>query len=244
MCNSHDFIPHKDPESDEDFVYLVHYPKEHGLTFDDFHPAPKDTKLSQQAIFTLRPHWQVVAEKIRDFHARFAAHNTRFKNPRCSAPDRFIVLCLYREALGKLEHASDLDAKKINFEVITKVHTVLDLRIAEPKDAVFYTKDAFLQPLEPQYAHPRLDFYDRGPEHRADSYFWTGFGRLMEWRREGWPGNVPVRAIEKERKQRERRRRKGKELLRETTSEGLLEALKDDLIWGEELDADPGRPWA
>ncbi|KAJ4990553.1 hypothetical protein SVAN01_04000 [Stagonosporopsis vannaccii] len=252
MCDiSHEeIIPHDGIVPDDDpplFVYRLDYPKHRSQTLNTFHP-PLATKLPNappDAFQTPKPYWQVVAAKIHDLHARFAAHNAIIGNPRCSGPDRRAVLLLYREALAKLEHTTPLIARKIHLEAVTKVSTILDLRVAEPDDGVFYAKDAFLSPLEPQYAAPRLEFYDRENGEGDDGYFWTGYGRLWEWRREGWPRVVPWKAIERERRAREKRRRKGWDMLREPVSEGMMKAYETDAMdWGNEVDADPGRPWA
>lgn len=168
-------------------------------------------------------------------------------NQHCSGPDRRAVLSLYREALAKLEHVSEVTARRIHLETVVKLSTILDLRVAQPDDDVFYIKGALLSPLEPQYAAPRLEFYDRGDGEGDDGSFWAGYGRLWEWRKEGWPRVVPWKAIERERRAREERGRDGRGMLRETASEALIKVLDpgaDAVEWGEEVDADPGRPWA
>ncbi|KAJ8118530.1 hypothetical protein OPT61_g501 [Boeremia exigua] len=195
------YIPHKDANPPP-FIYRLDYPKEEGLTWGDFHPERAQS--SQSHSKPSGPHWRLVANEIQDLRTRFAKHNAQYGNPRCSGPDRTAVLSVYAEALTKLEHTSVGDAYRINLEVISKVKTILDLRTAEPNDPVFYTADALLRPLEPQYAQPRLDFYGR-TDGSDDCYYYAGFARLTAWREEGWPEVYPVRAVEQEMRERKRR---------------------------------------
>lgn len=239
-------IPHKDPNPPDPDPMPVDFPKEQGLTLTDFHPESKETRpfLSIGHNGTSVPHWKTVANEINDLRTRFAKHNPQGINPRCSNSDRAAVLAVYQEALVKLEHASDIDSIKINVEVKTKVSTILDVRAAKPDDSVFYTKDTFLSPLEPHYAQPRLNYYNRDNGDGDDSYYWTGLRRLREWRKGGWPKAYPAKAVEQEMRERKERRRRGRKMLRDTPKEGLSKALKaDPLDWGEEVDADPDRPW-
>lgn len=169
--------------------------------------------------------------------------NPKGFHTRCSNIDRSAVIAVYNEALIELEHKDNIDANKIHLEVKTKVSTILDLREAASDDAVFYAKGAFLSPLEPQYAQPRLDYYDRGSGVGDDSFYWTGFKRLREWRKAGWPKAYPKTAVEREMRERKRRRNRGTGMITIRREEMLTELKLDTLDWGEEVDADPGRPW-
>lgn len=232
-------VPHKDP--DDHPVLDVRYEKDHGLTLAGFHPPLQDATQRTRKTSGPDTFWQVVADRITDLRNRFAAHNALLDNPRCSAVDRRAVLAVYNEALGKLEHISALDAHKINLEVVAKVSVILDLCIAKPEDAVFYCKDSLLAPLEPQYAQPRLDYYARGV--MDDSFYWTGFTRLREWRKEGWPHVYPERAVEKERMDMERIWRKGMTSGQFNCQVFWMAYGSKAVDWGEEVDADPERPW-
>lgn len=236
-------VPHKDPDPPP-FVFRVNYAKEDGLTWAHFHPESTGTKPSQRDHEALGPHWKRVADDIHGLRTRFVQHNPKSGNPRCCSLDRSAVLAVFQEALAKLEHASDIDSRKIHLEVMRKVTTILDLRTAEPNDPVFLTKDAFITPLEPHYAQPRLDYYNRGTEDADDSFYYTGIRRLIDWRKEGWPNVYPANAVEREKREREERQREGRTMLRDTPREGLLIAYgADPMEWGEEVDADPDRPW-
>ena len=238
-------VTHDDPDSPTSPLQ-VDYKKEKGLIWDDFHPeakARKTAKSSQPHSEPSEPYWKHVADKIQDLRARFANHIPKGGNPRCCNLDRSAVLAVYQEALCKLEHTCDIDARKINLEVIGKVSTILDLRIAQSNDPVFTTEDAFLSPLEPHYAHPRLEYYDREENNGDDSYYRAGFVRLKEWRKEGWPDVYPARAVERERKETAKMRRGGKAMLRPLAVEVLLAYPMDVSDWGEEMNADPNRPW-
>lgn len=237
-------IPHANPPPPP-LNYVLDYPKDDSLTWESFHPPLADTKPPPQAVQAqgAASCWQHIAAKIQDLHARFAAHNEPFGNPHCSGPDRRAVLSLYCEALAKLEHTTPVIALRIHVEVMRKAHTILGLRPAEPDDDVFYTKDAVLSPLEPQYAEPRLDFYDSFGEGN-DRYYWAGYTRLQEWRKGGWPKDVPWGAVQRERREREWKENSGMGLLRETAGEALMAAFEGAVDWGEEVDADPARSWA
>lgn len=233
-------IPHEDPNPAVlEAPTPVHFPKEAGLTWTNFHPEPNRNKpLQPDSTPTLE--WRRVAEEIEDLRARFIKRNPRGFESACSNIDRSAVIAVYNEARLKLEHVSDIDAIKIHLETKTKVCTILDLRKAAPDDMVFYTKDAFLSPLEPHYAQPRLDYYDRGIGDGDDSYYWTGIERLKEWRKDGWPNVYPEKAVERE--IRERQRRKGM-----TTTQIHVEMFRarveDSPDRGEEVNADSERPW-
>ena len=77
---------------------------------------------------------------------------------------------MYNEALVELEHVTNIDAIKIHLEAKKKVSKILDLQKVAPNDAVFYTKSAFLSPLEPHYAQPWLDYCDRDNGDGNDSF--------------------------------------------------------------------------
>ncbi|KAF1928085.1 uncharacterized protein M421DRAFT_5733 [Didymella exigua CBS 183.55] len=236
-------VPHEDPSSPLGTTIDVDFPRGPELTWTDFHPELHGSSAlpSPQDRISSGPQWRRVADEIDDVRARFINHNPIGFHPRCSSVDRSAVLVVYNEALVKLEHASNIDAIKIYLEVKTKVSTILDLREAKPDDAVFYIKSAFLSPLEPHYAQPRLDYYDRGFSDGDDSFYRSGIGRLVEWRKGGWPNIYPAEAVEREMRERERR-----------ASMSLIEIHGDDLLkaqtanpldWGEEVDADSNRPW-
>lgn len=236
-------IPYANPDPASPPL-CIDYPREDGLEMTDFIPQLQFSTPAIRSKSGPEPYWQFIANQLLDSRNRFAAHNSNLDNPRCSSVDRSAVLAVYNEALTRLQHVSRVDALKINVEVTIKVMTILDLRGAEPTDSVFYTKNAFLSPLEPQYAKPRLNYYNRGTDNAGDSYYYHGYRRLSEWRKEGWPHAYPEKAVERERKERDYRRRKGRELLRETDPEGLQRIQKKDAMkWGDEVDADPERPW-
>lgn len=238
-------IPHEDPDPPVlEIPTPVHFAKEIGLTWADFHPEtgrikPPEVGLPQPNNASL-PQWRRVADEIENLRARFIRSIPRGFDHRCSNLDRSAVIAVYNEALIALEHASNIDAIKIHLEAKTKISTILDLRKAAPNDAVFYKRGAFLKPLDPHYAQPRLDYYDRGTGAGNDSYYWTGVKRLKEWRKAGWPNVYPEKAVEREIT--ERQRRQGMSKL-QTHEERLRERTADSLDWGEEVDADPERPW-
>ncbi|KAG9203908.1 hypothetical protein G6514_002069 [Epicoccum nigrum] len=232
-------IAHADPDPGPENPLNLEHPKESNLTLSDFmDPRVQRTEES-------KPHWRHLATQLLAARNSFAARNPAADNPRCSAPDRSAVLAVYNEALRRVEHICKRDAQALDEEVTKKVETILDLRRAEAQDAVFYADSgAFLCPLEPQYAHPRLDYYDRGKGEGGDGdgYGRAAWMRLRVWRGEGWPRVVPERAVEREKRERERERRR-RRLRRKVDEdlEGLERVVAGE--WGEEVDADPERPW-
>lgn len=238
-------IPHEDPDPPVlETPTPVHFQKGAGLASIDFHPEPNRTKPPpRQPDNASLPQWRRVLDEIENLRARFVTGNPKGFHPRCSNIDRSAVIAVYNEALIRLEHKANIDAIKIHLEVKTKVSTILDLRRAAPDDAVFYAKGAFLSPLEPQYAQPRLDYYDRGSGVGDDSFYWTGYKRLREWRKEGWPKVYPEMAVEREMRERKRRRNRGIGTIAFHREEMLTELKPDALDWGEEVNADPERPW-
>lgn len=236
-------IPHTDPDPPKSMP--VGYAKEEGLTWETFHPELKQGgQVAPLHRNDPNVHWKRVANNIHDHRTRFTQHNQRGGNPRCSTIDRSAVLAVYQEALSKIERTSKTESCTIFLEVRQKVETILDLRTAEPNDAVFTAKNTFLSPLEPQYAQPRLNYYNREPTMDEDSYHYAGAARLREWRKEGWPSVYPAKAVQRERRERKERRREGRKMLRETAAEGLVRAYERDSVeWGEEVDAEPARPW-
>ncbi|KAF3039577.1 hypothetical protein E8E12_008712 [Didymella heteroderae] len=238
-------IPHADPDPPVlDTPLPVNFPKKAAFTWTDFHPESGRARIHPpQSDDASLPQWQRIADEIENLRARFIKQNPKAFNATCSNIDRSVVIAVYNEALSKLEHAANIDAIKIHLEVKTKVSTILDLRRAAPDDAVFYTQGAFLSPLEPHYAQPRLDYFNRGISDGDDSYYWTGIRRLREWRKGGWPKVYPEKAVRREMREREERRRRGMGTIA-VHREDLLTALAaDSLDWGEEVDANPGRPW-
>ncbi|KAJ4312342.1 hypothetical protein N0V94_007496 [Neodidymelliopsis sp. IMI 364377] len=235
-------IPHEDPNIP--FVVMVGFPKEQGLTWEDFHPVPKEgdqCRPLHQVDEESQPLWKHTANELHDLRTRFAKHVFRRNNPRCSTVDRSAVLAVYNEALSILEHASDIKADGIYDEVREKVEIILDLVQAEPYASAFNTGASYLTPLEPQYAHPRLDFYDRG--EGDDSMYLLAYTRLNEWRKEGWPDVYPEQAVAREAEER-RRRIAARRDSRLSDAEGLRRWYgKDAAEWGDEVDADPKRPW-
>ncbi|OSS45151.1 hypothetical protein B5807_09213 [Epicoccum nigrum] len=226
-------IAHADPDPGPENPLNLEHPKEPNLTLSDFmDPRAQRTEES-------KPYWRHLAAQLLAARNSFAARNPAADNPRCSALDRAAVLAVYNEALRRVEHMCKRDVQALDEEVTKKVETILDLRCAEVEDAVFYVDSAFLRPLEPQYAQPRLDYYDRGKGEGSDGYGRAAWMRLREWRGEGWPRVVPVRAVEREKRERERRRRLRREV--DEDLEGLERVVAGE--WGEEVDADPERPW-
>ncbi|XPS77044.1 hypothetical protein M3J09_009085 [Ascochyta lentis] len=242
-----DMIPHEVPKDSPASSPQLYYPKQGGLTWEDFHPAPLDEKESLPLHKEdSRPgtNWKQIANSIYAHRTRFALHNKPIGNPRCCNLDRSTVLAVYQEALAILEHTSDLDAEKIYREVRRKVDVILDIRTAQPNDSIFLIEDTFLKPLEPQYAYPRLNYYNRGDGQEDDRSFGGGWPRLKAWRKEGWPHVYPKQAVEQEKKMRAELKRKGRRRLRPTRSEEVLIGYHIDAAeWGDEVDADSERPW-
>lgn len=238
-----DEISYQDPNPCMDLA--MEQPQEDSLTWEHFHPPPKHViKPFHRPDSRDRNHWKHIVNTINDHRIRFAQHTPAGGNSKCCNLDRSAVLAVYHEALSRLEHISKADSCRIFVEARTKVETILDLRTAAPSDPVFSPVDAFLKPLEPHYAQPRLNYYDRERANQDDSYYWTGQARLVAWRDEGWPKVYPVRAVEREKRERRERQKKGRRLLRITAAEGLMTALdRDPKAWGEEVDADPERAW-
>lgn len=246
-------VTHADPDPGHENPLNLNHPKDHSLTLSDFlqtqqsapprltwkTEAPEPHRRPAPTVEGPQPYWQALASQLLAARNSFAARNAVGDNPRCSAPDRSAVLAVYNEALQRIEHLSTLDARRLNIEITQKVTTILDLRCAQPGDAVFFVDSAFLSPLEPQYAHPRLDYYDRGVAEGSDGYGRAAWMRLREWRRDRWPVEYPGRAVERERKERERRKRRGTKV--DTDLEGLERVVAGE--WGDEVDADPERLW-
>lgn len=240
---SRDIIPHEAPGSPSGTPKPIDHPKEAGLTWNDFHPEPHGPRLRppRQNKTDPKPEWQRVSDELEDLRARFIKQNPVGWHPRCSNVDRSTVLAVYNEALVKLEHATRIVAIRINLEVRKKVATVLGLREAAPRDQVFYTKGAFLKPLEPQYAQPALHYYNRVARDGDDSHYRSGIKRLRAWRKGGWPEVYPEEAVERERREKKRRARMSPGQVRVDDLRTVQAA--DPLDWGEEVDADPDRPW-
>lgn len=232
-------IPHEDPDPEPSTALDVDYPTEKDLEWDDFHPPLKEgVEELHKYDGSNETYWKYVANKINDCRKRFAQHNPHIDNPRLSNPDRSAVLAVYNEALPVLEHTTKITSSRIYLEVRAKVECILDVRTAAPSDPVFLTKDAYLSPLEPHYAHPRLDYYKRDTTNGDDSYYLTGYDRLYAWRREGWPKVYPAKAVEREKRERARWKREGRRKMRKTGEE-QRESL-DWLDWGETVDANVG----
>ncbi|KAJ4410844.1 hypothetical protein N0V91_001773 [Didymella pomorum] len=235
-------IPHEDPDTPAlETPTPVHFPKEDGLTWIDFHPEPSRTKPPlPQPDNASSPQWRRAADEIENLRARFIKQNRKGFHARCSNIDRSAVIAVYNEALIELEHTSNIDAIEIQLEAKKKVSTILDIRKAAPDDAVFYATGAFLSPLEPHYAQPRLDYYDRDNGDGHDAFYWTGIKRLKEWRKGGWPRVYPAKAIEREMRERPRMKLMTK---LQINAELVRARTVDSLDWGAEVDADPDRPW-
>ncbi|KAF1919881.1 hypothetical protein BDU57DRAFT_570017 [Ampelomyces quisqualis] len=129
---------------------------------------------------------------IRETRLRFARGTPDHGGDHCTALDRRTVLDIYAQALGQLSSAPEKHIQ-IAAECTRKVRVVLSLITADPDDIVFLTAGQLLSPLEPQYANPRIERGD-------DQYGYRAQWRLHAWRREGWPGKYPGKAIEREMK--------------------------------------------
>ena len=96
-----------------------------------------------------------------------------------------------------------------------------------------------MRPLQPQYAQPRLDYYDRGKG--SDGYGRAAWMRLREWRRDGWPKKALNEAVERDERESDKRVRQGKTVNEDL--EGMERVVAGEGEWGEEVDAHPERPW-
>lgn len=104
--------------------------------------------------------------------------------------DRRIAVDIYDQALAALSKAPSKH-EQIVAECKRKTRVVLGETAVEPQNEVFHPDGQLLQPLEPQYAEPRIKF-------TADEYGYRAQWRLDAWRRDGWPRVYPMNAIEKE----------------------------------------------
>jgi len=118
-------IPHEDPDPPVlETPTPVHFAKEIGLTWADFHPETGQNKPSlPQPNNASLPQWQRIRDEIENLRARFIKSNPKGFDPRCSNLDRSAVIAVYNEALIALEHASNIDAIKVHLEVKTKIST-------------------------------------------------------------------------------------------------------------------------
>ncbi|OAL54581.1 hypothetical protein IQ07DRAFT_596080 [Pyrenochaeta sp. DS3sAY3a] len=157
------------------------------LTHGDFHEnlASDNAEVSPVPAEKERQTPQEIRSNLLSARNSFAATIPVEGNEICYGPDRAAVLRVYQQGLEKITAANH---KQVKAEVSLKVKTILCLREAEPEDVVFASKGMVLEPLEPQYAEPRIDFmYDQSG--------YTATKRLNRWRREGWPEVFPRQAI-------------------------------------------------
>ncbi|KAL6710096.1 hypothetical protein ACN47E_009887 [Coniothyrium glycines] len=154
---------------------------------------------------------------------RFAKKNDRSdENSICNVWDRAAVLAVFQQALTRITAENH---KNIYLEAIRKVEIILNIRGARPTDMVF-ARTMLLDPLEPQYAKPRIEGED-------DDYGYQASCRLQAWRKEGWPNVIPEKAIAEERK-------KGESLAKGDLTD---EVLRDRALawpeedWGDEVNA-------
>jgi hypothetical protein len=106
----------------------------------------------------------------------------------CCPADYAAVIGIYSEALRKI--TSEIH-ERILSETNLKVKVVLGINQVDSYDVVFTKAGMLLEPLEPQYAEPRIEWSDDPYRHHA---MW----RLRNWRKEGWPDVYPRNAIEEE----------------------------------------------
>jgi hypothetical protein len=109
------------------------------------------------------------------------------KSKLCSPRDRAAVLDVYQHGLKIINDRNHVNVK---YEVDLQVNIILGLR--DPKEfELSFTNKMLLPPLDPLYAHPRIEFRDDPHERHAD---W----RLREWKKGGWPDKLPEGAITRE----------------------------------------------
>ncbi|KAH9874789.1 hypothetical protein IAQ61_003979 [Plenodomus lingam] len=189
----------------------------------------------------------LTAQRLRSerdsFARRFEANN---KNRICCAVDRAAVLTVYNEALEMVAEWEVQQTKTqaafapsssflgrneaeryraLIHEVKTKSKVILGIVDAGPDHSVF-SNSLLLNPLEPQYATPRIDMHDDSKQYYATR-------RLNAWRTEGWPHKYPVAAITLE-SNNNRRASAGHE--RYNTGNSANNWTVED--WGGEVDAD------
>jgi hypothetical protein len=101
------------------------------------------------------------------------------------------VINIYDEALSLLGSGRAEAYQQMASEVSHKAKILLEILDADPDDPAFSTVGQLLQPLEPQYAVPRLLPKNDGHCRRAQ---W----RSNSWRKEGWPAVYSREAIRHE----------------------------------------------
>lgn len=163
------------------------------------------------------------ALKLREARDRLAKGIPIGGNKLCCTTDRAAALHVYYEALNTINSTNH---ETVLFEATLKVETILGILKADPHDVVFSQSAMLLNPLEPQYAEPRIKYNNDKNGYRAA---W----RLKAWRKAGWPGAYPGRAIRGERKIEKLPRGGGRgdiELRKK-----MEDWAKED--WGDEVDA-------
>lgn len=130
----------------------------------------------------------------------------------CCPRDRGAVLDIYTEVLSKINAENH---KQLYVEANTKIKVILGILKVGPRDEVFTRM--LLEPIEPLYARPRIEF-------RKDKYGHRAATRIQEWRKDGWPDRFPAKAI------REEKARRGK--FRSWSDEDW--SLKDVQGWDDE----------
>ena len=137
--------------------------------------------------------------QLRDTRDRYIRKNWRLENDTGQNIIRAAVLEIFEQAFDKLALLPRYH-EQIASEVLRKIKVVLGIIDAEPSEPVFLSAGQLLNPLEPQYAQPRItEFSDdkKSPEwyeHRTQH-------RLEQWRAEGWPEVYPEKAVKREEKE-------------------------------------------
>lgn len=159
-----------------------------GLSMSHFlYSGPLDTPTSTPSI--LDSDASRLSTRLCESRLRFIKQvPIDLKSELCSPRDRRAALAVYNEAIeaSKSTNANHLD---VETEAEARIETILGIKRADPSDRVF--QKSLLLPIDPMYAEPRIEASEDGLSYHAS---W----RLHEWRRDGWPGSYPGRAIEKE----------------------------------------------
>jgi len=232
-------------------IYTDSTERNQNSRFEDFFQQESPSKISSAASGR-RPMSasSSMAHQLRDKRDRFARQiEISNWNKLCCAVDRATVISIYNEALqiiaqwdthrstvqinyahdaGSLEQHNIERYNQLEQEVDSKVKIALGVTSARPDHAVFSNR-MLLQPLEPRYATPRIEYHNDPNQYHSE---W----RLEAWRKDGWPEKYPAKAIKSE--IRAGTRVSGK-------AEGydaLLNQFGNCVIdWGDQVDAGGGR---
>jgi len=137
--------------------------------------------------------------RLQDMRYRYVKKNKQEMFPGIGRTIiRAAVLRVFEHAFDKLASLPHLH-EQIASEAMRKIKVILNVISAEPDDPVFLSAGQLLEPLEPQYAQPRLAEFDYGT---GELYAQRAQHRLEAWRAEGWPAKYPKRAVKEELKER------------------------------------------